>query len=1553
MLFAVPLMAAVFVSPSQAQTCDPEKLYDIITSSFHQSVAQRTDGSWAGWGEQMGASAGNVLSPQDLNGVNYSALGTAAPLLVTSGSNVTSHQTIMLATDGLYAWGGAGTVINAGIKAGNNFQKFAVNGKADGLPTGVVPDDVDQLFATYRLLTIVTKTGDAWVLGNQSSNVPALLGDNSPATDNQWHRVQRPADPSQPYNATTNPLVPLQNVFALRGQRGTAAGSGAMMALTNTGGVVEAWTWGPATFLGDGSAVASRPHAVRMTLPAAPVPGAVPKMIGVTGQSGANTNSYFVLFDSGHLFSMGSNVQRQLGDFTTITRTSWVAVERPAVGDSNVSAGAFTDVKFISVQEHDIGGGNGGAAAALITDGGVLYTWGSNSGRMIGRKHGPGYAAADALADGCTPNSGAGTPPIRACHPGIPEGFLPGSHFAKLVEVGGHTTVYMRERSAKFCYVGHRISGSMGHGANDSEMDFGPFNCEETPVLNICGSTGYDYGDAPAIYEAGGGGNLASHFYIEQEYPNPPQVGVDPENRLYLGENWPRVNDDTPHSVVISTDNTAPLGDCGDWGPGGCEEDAPTNPAQLTLPDTATSHAFDIRVFNEALDADGDPVPARLYAWVDWNNNGVFEPGEYFANGGANGLAIPQNPVPGTGQTITLNWTGLSGLTPGWRYVRLRLTTATNLADLPATPNLDERALRFAGDGEMEDFRVLIVDEDAPPNEPPVAIDVHADAVTPTAPPARLLVGGLDAALQGWDGDGTVVSYRVQTLPACHVPGSGPLPAYPAGGCRLYKRVGVTLTPLTAGEPITLAQAQDLWFETNQPTGTSFTFRAIDDDGDESVNMACDSLVNDCDNTDLLPRPGVMESRDAIFTIPVTQPVLSIEKTVSVDPGNFEIGVPASYTLTVTNTNAPTYADSVITDVIPTGLTIGTLPAGCVLNPPASQTVVCTIPAPLGYGLVVNDNVASFTIPVTPTAGISSPVTNTATVTGGGDSNCTLDPADPACSSTVVTGVEGADMEPVFSGIPAVLEPGEVFAGTLTCVNNGPGSAVAATCVPSVDVGTISNIVCVPTPPASVAVGDAMVCTFDYTAPGTPGGSDTGPTDVTFTGTTGADNDIDPSNNSTDVEVPIIDAVDDATSVPGGSTGNTFDLTSNDDYPPGSTFTYTGGTCVNGSVSAGGTATFDATPNPCTVTYQVCAPAPNQTQCDTATLTVTSELADMTPAFGGIPAVLEPGEVVAGATLTCTNAGPSSATNATCVPSVDAGAISNLVCLPTPPTNVAMGNAIICTFDYTAPGTPGGSDTGPTDVTFTGTTGAVNDSNGGTGTGGNNSTVLNPPIIDALDDDFTGTPIDGVAGGTTPSVIGNDTLGNGPTVIGGNASLTPGTPSDPALVMNPDGTITVPPLMPPGTYTYPYTICMVPATTPPTCDTATATLVVGETSSLTLVKSVTSTGPYTAGDVIAYSFVVTNTGNTVLSGIAINDPILDAPAVCAATTLAPGASTTCTGSYTVQPGDVDAGNVHNVATAEGTPPATPTNPTPDPVPSDPDDTDTPIQNPSLTLVKSV
>lgn len=77
---------------------------------------------------------------------------------------------------------------------------------------------------------------------------------------------------------------------------------------------------------------------------------------------------------------------------------------------------------------------------------------------------------------------------------------------------------------------------------------------------------------------------------------------------------------------------------------------------------------------------------------------------------------------------------------------------------------------------------------------------------------------------------------------------------------------------------------------------------------------------------------------------------------------------------------------------------------------------------------------------------------------------------------------------------------------------------------------------------------------------------------------------------------------------------STTSVNANDVFPTGSTFTVTGGTCLakapaspatntTGLVSYTSPATPGAT---CTVIYQVCAPAPNTTVCDTATLTVTA-----------------------------------------------------------------------------------------------------------------------------------------------------------------------------------------------------------------------------------------------------------------------------------------------------------------------------------------------------------
>ncbi|MFE7629155.1 Ig-like domain-containing protein [Kocuria sp. NPDC057446] len=95
---------------------------------------------------------------------------------------------------------------------------------------------------------------------------------------------------------------------------------------------------------------------------------------------------------------------------------------------------------------------------------------------------------------------------------------------------------------------------------------------------------------------------------------------------------------------------------------------------------------------------------------------------------------------------------------------------------------------------------------------------------------------------------------------------------------------------------------------------------------------------------------------------------------------------------------------------------------------------------------------------------------------------------------------------------------------------------------------------------------------------------------------------------------------------------------------------------------------------------------------------------------------------------------------------------------------------------------------------------------------------------------------------------------------------------------------------------------------------------VEDLGALNLVKQIdqTTTQPasYKEGDRIPYSFVVTNPSQATLSNVAVNDPKI-ANVSCPATTLAPLASVTCTGSYTVTAADAvgSAREVTNTATA--------------------------------------
>lgn len=377
--------------------------YDNFVSGFHSTVVRTSDGSLQVWGEKIANNGTtDVLAPVTINTSNFPAL-TGIPLKAALGSNSTGNiQAIILATDGLYAWSKEGIVLSPAITSSTVFQKLTINGNSNGLPTGVNPQDVKMMFATYKTLAITTCSGDVWVL-SQTSNVRGNGGRGNAVT---WYKVTT--------SDTGNPF--LTGVVACRGN------NDGLIALKSDGTV---YVWGNNVLLGDNSAVIpSQSRAVQMTLPL----NATPKMIGSTGNGTAR--SYYILATDGNLYSMGENSNKELGDWTVTDRLSWV---QPRY--SSPAGPVMNDIKWFSPQEHD---GQYGAIN-VINNSKSIYAFGNN-GLLLG-------------TTGSTSN------------PVIPNG-LNGQDRILAVETGGHTSMIVKDCEAKFGYVGHRYHGSMGDGSD-------------------------------------------------------------------------------------------------------------------------------------------------------------------------------------------------------------------------------------------------------------------------------------------------------------------------------------------------------------------------------------------------------------------------------------------------------------------------------------------------------------------------------------------------------------------------------------------------------------------------------------------------------------------------------------------------------------------------------------------------------------------------------------------------------------------------------------------------------------------------------------------------------------------------------------------------------------------------------------------------------------------------------------------------------------------------------------------------------------------------------
>jgi uncharacterized repeat protein (TIGR01451 family) len=97
------------------------------------------------------------------------------------------------------------------------------------------------------------------------------------------------------------------------------------------------------------------------------------------------------------------------------------------------------------------------------------------------------------------------------------------------------------------------------------------------------------------------------------------------------------------------------------------------------------------------------------------------------------------------------------------------------------------------------------------------------------------------------------------------------------------------------------------------------------------------------------------------------------------------------------------------------------------------------------------------------------------------------------------------------------------------------------------------------------------------------------------------------------------------------------------------------------------------------------------------------------------------------------------------------------------------------------------------------------------------------------------------------------------------------------------------------------------------------TMTVGQQLSLT--KTATEAAFTGAGEILHYTLVATNVGNSTLTSVSISDPKLGSLTCTQPVSLAPAGTLTCTGSYTTQATDLKAdftGAVVNTATASGT-----------------------------------
>ena len=581
---------------------------------------------------------------------------------------------------------------------------------------------------------------------------------------------------------------------------------------------------------------------------------------------------------------------------------------------------------------------------------------------------------------------------------------------------------------------------------------------------------------------------------------------------------------------------------------------------------------------------------------------------------------------------------------------------------------------------------------------------------------------------------------------------------------------------------------------------------------------------------------------------------MAVVKTASAP--QVSAGDPIDFTLAVSNLGASDAVNAVLVDTVPEGFTVVGVdgPAGATCSF-TGMSIMCDWDSfPVGGPANV---VLHAVVDADAPAGI---VTNTASVASPAEDANTENNSD----SVDVEVVQSADLS-IIKSAPTTGQPGSPFTYTLTVANGGPSVARGASLTDTLPAGFLNATV---NGSGCTIVGGTVGCELGDIA---PGGSVvvqvTGTWSATATGvvsntatTTSATPDPNTDDNSSTVDVTLAPNADvsvvkttSTPTVPLGGTA-TFEVIVTNEGPSAAA-----GVVLNELMPAGFMLS-GATPSVGTwstedAQWTVGTLLPGESASITVTATVNAE-----------------GQLVNTAVASSRTPDPDTSNNTgtatvTVTPSADLAIVKTISANPAP-----LNGAVTYTLVVTNNGPSIASAVAVSDALPAGLLNPTTTSAGCAITG--SQLDCTQPTL-AVGATFTAT----VSGTVDPSIAG--------TTLSNTATVTSTTPD------------------------------------PDTSDnTSTVTVPVSGTQRVELVKTAgapTDTdgdGRIGAGDTVAYTFTIRNTGDVTLTSAAITDPLLGGAVACAAFSapLVPGGAVTCApASYVLTQGDVDAGTLRNTA----------------------------------------